>query len=196
MRNKILLTMAAAGMMCSVPAFADGTSNQGGGVINFVGSVITAPCSIKPESQNILVKLSDWSTKQLDAENAHSDPVPVTIDLSGCKFDAPVESKIPYSKVSVTFPGTNSPAGGASKGEIVNSAANPAGNVVIQLLQADGISPVDLTKTNPTGSGPDIIQLNTNSPTNTLQFFAQILATAPATVGDVSAKITYKLNYF
>ncbi|ECH6430210.1 long polar fimbrial protein LpfA [Salmonella enterica] len=197
MRNKITLAMAVVGMMITVPAFADVSSGQGGGVMEFTGSVIDAPCSIKPESQNIQVKLSDWTTKKLNEANAHSDPVPVTIDLSGCTFGPPVQDKVKYSKVAVTFPDATSPTGGAIKGEIINSAPiNPAQNVVIQLLKADGITPVDLSKTNPQDGDPDNIQLNTNSPINTLQFFAQILATGQSTVGNVGATVTYKLHYF
>lgn len=189
--------MAVVGMMITVPAFADVSSGQGGGVMEFTGSVIDAPCSIKPESQNIQVKLSDWTTKKLNEANAHSDPVPVTIDLSGCTFGPPVQDKVKYSKVAVTFPDATSPTGGAIKGEIINSAPiNPAQNVVIQLLKADGITPVDLSKTNPQDGDPDNIQLNTNSPINTLQFFAQILATGQSTVGNVGATVTYKLHYF
>ncbi|EAB8827214.1 fimbrial protein [Salmonella enterica] len=197
MRNKITLAMAVVGMMITVPAFADASSGQGGGVMEFTGSVIDAPCSIKPESQNIQVKLSDWTTKKLNEANAHSDPVPVTIDLSGCTFAPPIQEKVKYSKVAVTFPDATSPTGGATKGEIINSAPiNPAQNVVIQLLKADGITPVDLSKTNPQDGDPDNIQLNTNSPINTLQFFAQILATGQSTVGNVGATVTYKLHYF
>ncbi|EIG7192681.1 fimbrial protein [Salmonella enterica] len=197
MRNKITLAMAVVGMMITVPAFADVSSGQGGGVMEFTGSVIDAPCSIKPESQNIQVKLSDWTTEKLNEANAHSDPVPVTIDLSGCTFEPPVKDKVKYSKVAVTFPDATSPTGGAIKGEIINSAPiNPAQNVVIQLLKADGITPVDLSKTNPQDGDTDNIQLNTNSPINTLQFFAQILATGQSTVGNVGATVTYKLHYF
>lgn len=188
--------MVVVGMMITVPAFADVSSGQGGGVMEFTGSVIDAPCSIKPESQNIQVKLSDWTTKKLNEVGAHSDPVPVTIDLSGCAFGLPVQGKVKYSKVAVTFPDATSPEGGALNGEIINSdTISPAQNVVIQLLKADG-HPVDLSKTNPQDEDTDNIQLNTNSPTNTLQFFAQILATGQSTVGNVGATVTYKLHYF
>ncbi|EJF5840202.1 fimbrial protein [Salmonella enterica] len=186
-------------MMSAVPAFADTTSNQGGGVMNFEGSVINAPCSIKPESQNILVKLSDWTTKKLNKADAHSDPVPVTINLTGCQFEAdsvkPGEAQTyKFSKVAITFPKAVGSAQDLQQGKIPNTAPDPAKNVVIQLLKADG-SPVDLSKT-PQSGDADNIQLNANSPTNTLQFYAQILATDAATTGGVGAQLAYKLNYF
>ncbi|EKC2615860.1 type 1 fimbrial protein [Salmonella enterica] len=188
-------------MMSAVPAFADTSSNEGGGVMNFEGSVINAPCSIKPESQNILVKLSDWTTTKLNKANAHSDPVPVTINLTGCQFEAdgaPVNNgeaqKYKFSKVAITFPKAVGSAQDLQQGKIPNTAPDPAKNVVIQLLKADG-NPVDLSKTPQTGDA-DNIQLNVNSPTNTLQFYAQILATGAAEVGGVGAQLAYKLNYF
>lgn len=191
--------MVVVGMMNTVPAFADGLSNQGGGVMNFVGSVINAPCSIKPESQNIQVKLSDWTTTKLNTGGNHSDPVPVTIELSECSFGTktPQTGEVPLSKVAITFPdGITLPPADAKLGHLKNTAVNPAGNVVIQLLKSDGTSGVDLTKSSATAQDIDNIKLNTDSQTNKLQFFAQILATGPASVGDVAARLTYKLNYF
>lgn len=197
MRNKIMLTMATAGiMMCATSAFADSSSSQGGGVMEFSGSVINAPCSIKPDSQDIQVKLSDWTTKRLNAKGAHSDPVSVDINLIDCSFGLPVENIVPLSKVAVTFPGISGlPPGELQQGYIKNTATNPAQNVVIQLLKSDGTG-VDLTKSSDNLQDGDKIQLDTSSSINTLRFSAQILATDAATTGDVSAKITYKLNYF
>lgn len=191
--------MATVGMMCCTSAFADAipTTNAGGGTITFSGSVIDAPCSIVPESQNIQVKLGQVSMKSLDSANSHSDAVPVTINLTGCSFDTPTNTSDPvkYSKVAVTFPNAYTPAGGdATKGEIANAASNPAENVVIQLLQGDGISPVDLTKTSPTAGD---IQLDVTSATSKLQFYARMMTlTAAAKAGSVGATVTYKLHYF
>ncbi|EBT2584310.1 long polar fimbrial protein LpfA, partial [Salmonella enterica] len=168
MRNKIILAMATAGMMCCTSAFAASiaTTDAGGGTITFSGSVIDAPCSIVPESQNIKVNLGQVSLKTLDAANKYSSAVPVTINLTGCSFEAPTNTSDPvkYSKVAVTFPDAHAPAGGdATKGEIANDAPDAAENVVIQLLQSDASTGVDLTKLNPTTGD---IQLDTTSATS------------------------------
>ncbi|EOG2872671.1 fimbrial protein, partial [Salmonella enterica] len=172
------------------------TTDAGQGTIEFTGSVIDAPCSIVPESQNIKVSLGQVNLKRLDAESKHSDAVPVTINLTGCSFtegDAGKPAKL--SKVAVTFPGVRTPSAQAAKnGEIVNGASDGARNVVIQLLKADGTSPVDLSNATPPTEGD--IQLDATSSTNKLQFFAQILATGTATAGNVGATVTYKLHYF
>ncbi|ELE3230150.1 fimbrial protein [Salmonella enterica subsp. enterica serovar Muenchen] len=199
MRNKIILAMATAGMMCCTSAFAASiaTTDAGGGTITFSGSVIDAPCSIVPESQNIKVNLGQVSLKTLDAANKYSSAVPVTINLTGCSFEAPTNTSDPvkYSKVAVTFPDAHAPAGGdATKGEIANDAPDAAENVVIQLLKSDASTGVDLTKLNPTTGD---IQLDTTSATSKLQFYARMMTlTGAAKAGSVGATVTYKLHYF
>ncbi|WP_317579803.1 fimbrial protein [Salmonella enterica] len=195
----MILAMATAGMMCCTSAFAASiaTTDAGGGTITFSGSVIDAPCSIVPESQNIKVNLGQVSLKTLDAANKYSSAVPVTINLTGCSFEAPTNTSDPvkYSKVAVTFPDAHAPAGGdATKGEIANDAPDAAENVVIQLLQSDASTGVDLTKLNPTTGD---IQLDTTSATSKLQFYARMMTlTGAAKAGSVGATVTYKLHYF
>ncbi|EBT2589115.1 long polar fimbrial protein LpfA, partial [Salmonella enterica] len=190
MRNKITLAMAIVGMMSTVPAFAApiATTDAGQGTIQFTGSVIDAPCSIVPGDQNIKVNLGQVSLKTLDAANKYSSAVPVTINLTGCSFEAPAtgETTVKYSKVAVTFPDAHAPAGGdATKGEIANDAPDAAENVVIQLLQSDASTGVDLTKLNPTTGD---IQLDTTSATSKLQFYARMMTLAGAAkAGSVGA---------
>ncbi|EIW3593787.1 fimbrial protein [Salmonella enterica] len=189
-------------MMSTVPAFAAPTvtPDAGQGTIEFTGSVIDAPCSIVPGDQNIKVNLGQVSLKILDAVNKYSSVVPVTINLTGCSFDTPAVNGDPvkYSKVAVTFPGVQTPAGGdATKGEIANGAPDAAENVVIQLLKSDAATPVDLTKTNPTKDDTDNIQLDSTSATSKLQFYARMMTLAGAAkAGGVGATVTYKLHYF
>ncbi|EGU3668858.1 fimbrial protein [Salmonella enterica] len=200
MRNKIILAMAAAGMMCATSAFAAdtiATTDAGGGTMTFSGSVIDAPCSIAPESQALQVDLGQVSMKSLSAADKYSSSVPVTITLTGCSFDdlgsSPAAGSTNYSKVAVTFPGVLAPTGGdLTKGEIVNTANSPAANVAIQLLQGDGVTPVDLSS-----SATGNITLDTSSATNKLNFFARMITVGGgATSGNVNAQITYKLKYF
>ncbi|ELW7422641.1 fimbrial protein [Salmonella enterica] len=199
MRNKIILAMAAAGMMCASSAFAE---DSGSGTINFTGSVIDAPCSVSTDSQNINVILGQVSKNRLKSESDSSDPQKITISLLNCSFEPPVNnsglqetSSTNYSKVAVAFtaPGSLAPAA-LKNGEIANTAPSGATNVVIQLLKSDGVSPVDLSKTELTQD--DATQLNTASETNDLIFYARMLATGVATPGAVSANVTYKLKYF
>ncbi|ECG0110777.1 long polar fimbrial protein LpfA [Salmonella enterica] len=199
MRNKIILAMAAAGMMCATSAFAAATDDSGGGTINFTGSVINAPCSVSTDSQNINVLLGQVSNSRLSGMDTYSDPKKITISLIDCSFAAAPPKPDSgttgnYSKVAVTFTGF-SPANSQAltKGEIPNAAPNGAKNVVIQLLKSDGITPVNLSET-PTID--NAIPLITSSKNNDLIFYARMAATDTVTTGDVSAQITYKLKYF
>ncbi|EKS5645907.1 fimbrial protein, partial [Salmonella enterica] len=192
-RKTLLSAATVAAMMSTVPAFADviSTTDAGQGKIEFTGSVIDSPCSIVPNDQDIKVNLGQVSLKSLASANSYSSAVPVTINLTGCSFDAPTVNTDPvkYSKVSVTFPDAHTPTGGdATKGEIANAASNPAENVVIQLLKSDATTPVDLTKLSPTTGD---IQLDVTSATNKLQFYARMMTlTAGAKAGSVGATVT------
>ncbi|ECK9010474.1 fimbrial protein [Salmonella enterica] len=195
MRNKITLAMALAGMMCGTSAFA---ADAGGGQIIFSGSVIDAPCSIVPESQNIQVNLGQVSAKSLKTAGATSSAVPIIINLTGCSFDTPPSGGgTNYSKVAVDFPGVPAPEtsdGTLVNGEIKNMASNsPATKVAIQLLKSDASTPVKLDT--PPSDGD--INLDTTSGNNQLKFFARMISVAGgATSGSVGATVTYKLKYF
>ncbi|EBI7230596.1 fimbrial protein [Salmonella enterica] len=196
MRNKITLAMALAGMMCGTSAFA---ADAGGGQIIFSGSVIDAPCSIVPESQNIQVNLGQVSAKSLKNAGATSSAVPIIINLTGCSFDEPPTNgtSTNYSKVAVDFPGVPAPEtsdGTLGNGEIKNMASNsPATKVAIQLLKSDASTPVKLDT--PPANGD--INLDTTSGNNQLKFFARMISVAGgATSGSVGATVTYKLKYF
>ncbi|EIC0166010.1 fimbrial protein [Salmonella enterica subsp. enterica serovar Kinondoni] len=165
--------------------------------MTFSGSVIDAPCSIAPDSQNIKVDLGQVSMHSLTT-NTHSDSVPVTITLTGCSFEDlgtnPAQGATNYSKVAVAFPDATPPDGGdLTKGEIANTAGNPAANVAIQLLKSDGTA-VDLSKTPAAGD----ITLDTSSATNKLNFWARmvLLTGQKPSQGAVGATVTYKLKYF
>lgn len=195
--------MTAAGMMCGTSAFAVdaiATTDAGGGTITFSGSVIDAPCSIVPDSQNIQVNLGQVSAKSLKDAGSTSGAVPITINLTGCAFDAPPttgSTGTNYSKVAVDFPGVPAPEssdGTLDNGQIKNMASNsPATKVAIQLLKSDASTPVRLGSPPTTGD----IHLDTTSGSNQLKFFARIISVAGgATSGSVGATVTYKLHYF
>ncbi|EBW4116996.1 long polar fimbrial protein LpfA [Salmonella enterica subsp. enterica serovar Oranienburg] len=198
MRNKIILAMAAAGMMCATSAFAAAGDDSGGGTINFTGSVINAPCSVSTDSQNINVLLGQVSNSRLSGAGTYSDPKKITISLIDCSFAAAPKEPSPgttgnYSKVAVTFTGFSPSNTDMTKGEIPNAAPDGAKNVVIQLLKSDIATPVNLSKT-PTID--NAIPLITSSKNNDLIFYARMAATDTVTTGAVSAQITYKLKYF
>ncbi|EIM1057525.1 fimbrial protein [Salmonella enterica] len=197
MLNKITLAMAVAGMMVAVPAFATDipANNAGGGTIEFTGSVIEAPCSIVPESQNIQVKLGQVSNKTLKSDGLTSSPQPIDIKLTGCEFDVTAGQNPPNpdlglkSKVAVEFSGFTPVTG--KKGVIPNVATdNKAANVDIQLLDSKQ-QPFDFDKQDDVSMQQQLIPGD-----NTIHLWAQMIATGAATAGNVGATVTYKLKYF
>lgn len=61
--------IASAIMMMSASVLANGNSTDAGhGVVNFVGSIIDAPCSIAPESLDQTVQMGQISSQLLEKE--------------------------------------------------------------------------------------------------------------------------------
>ncbi|EGG6885831.1 fimbrial protein, partial [Salmonella enterica] len=183
-------------------AFADTipNDNTGGGIMTFSGSVINAPCSLAPDSQNINVDLGQVSKGQLSAKGTFSDPHKITIHLTGCSFEdltGNTEQNVTnYSKVAVSFTNVTPPHGVTlDKGQLANTATvSPATNVAVQLQKGDASTAIDLSKAPVAADG---IQLDTSSKDNDLILYARMVAVdGAATVGNVSATATYKLKYF
>ncbi|ECF5950739.1 fimbrial protein StdA, partial [Salmonella enterica subsp. diarizonae] len=117
MRNKIILAMAAAGMMCATSAFAADTPVDhsvgpfGSGKVTFTGTITNSPCDIAPGDDNLTVNFGQISYRKLKLQNATSDAKPVTIHLQNCSFDTDTSTSNPnpvgaMSMVSVAFTGT------------------------------------------------------------------------------------------
>lgn len=94
--NKIMMAAVVAFGMSSVAYAAD----QGHGKVTFTGSIIDAPCSISPESEDQTVELGQVSNVALK-DGGTSKPRPFAIDLENCAFDGD-DAK---NKVTVTFTG-------------------------------------------------------------------------------------------
>ncbi|EBV0765982.1 fimbrial protein [Salmonella enterica subsp. enterica serovar Kirkee] len=91
MRNKIILAMAAAGMMYGASVFAADTTPTAGpfgsGKILFTGTITNSPCDIAPGDDAITVPFGQISYRKLNTANATTDSKPFTIHLQNCAFD-------------------------------------------------------------------------------------------------------------
>ncbi|EKO1025256.1 fimbrial protein [Salmonella enterica subsp. enterica] len=193
MRNKILLAMAAAGMMCSASAFAVDTTPTTGpfgtGKITFTGTITNSPCDIAPGDDAITVPFGQISYRKLNAADATTDSKPFTIHLQNCAFDANTTntegSAGKMSKVTVSFSGS----GDTTHHAYISTGS--AQHVGVQLLKNDNST---LIEPNSTASDTDAQQLQTGN--NELNFFARVVALAAGvTPGDVNASVTYTLKY-
>ncbi len=192
MRNKIILAMAAAGMMYGASVFAADTTPTtgpfGSGKINFTGTITNSPCDIAPGDDAITVNLGQISYRHMKAVDDSSDAKQFTIHLQNCAFDAndttpapPAGSTGKMSRVQVTFSGPDTT-------HHSYSSTGSATNVGIQLLKNDGHTIIE------PNTESEIQQLQTGN--NELNFFARVVATAiPITPGTVEGSVTYTLKY-
>ncbi|EAW1717916.1 fimbrial protein StdA [Salmonella enterica subsp. indica] len=192
MRNKIMLAMAAAGMMYGASVYAvdpPATGPFGSGKITFTGTITNSPCDIAPGDDAITVPFGQISYRKLNAADATTDSKPFTIHLQNCAFDPNnpdvVGSAGQMSKVTVSFSGT------ADTGNKAYISTGSAQHVGVQLLKSDNSSLII-----PNTPMPDADAQQLQAGNNELNFFARLIAlTANVTPGDVNASVTYTLKY-
>ncbi|EEY4580045.1 fimbrial protein [Salmonella enterica subsp. enterica] len=193
MRNKIILAMAAAGMMYGASVFAVGTPPTtgpfGSGKITFTGTITNSPCDIAPGDDAITVPFGQISYRKLNAADATTDSKPFTIHLQNCAFDAGSSdvsgSAGLMSKVTVSFSGT----GDNTHHAYISTGS--AEHVGVQLLKSDNSTIIE-----PNTPMPDVDAQQLQNGNNELNFFARLIALSTGvTPGDVNASVTYKLKY-
>ncbi|EDE6687181.1 fimbrial protein [Salmonella enterica subsp. enterica serovar Apeyeme] len=193
MRNKILLAMAAAGMMYGASTFAAETPPTtgpfGSGKVTFTGTITNSPCDIAPGDDAITVPFGQISYRKLNAANATTDSKPFTIHLQNCAFDANTTtiegSAGKMSKVTVSFSG----AGDTTHHAYISTGS--AQHVGVQLLKND-----NSTIINPNTAMADTDAQQLQAGNNELNFFARLIALDNGvTPGDVNASVTYTLKY-
>ncbi|ANA22409.1 fimbrial protein [Salmonella enterica] len=195
MRNKIILAMAAAGMMYGASVFAADTAPTSGpfgsGKIIFTGTITNSPCDIAPGDDAITVPFGQISYRKLNTADATTDSKPFTIHLQNCAFDPndagsnPAGSAGKMSKVTVSF------SGGANVAKKAYTTSGSALHVGVQLLRSDNSTIIDPNTPMPDG---DAQQLQAGN--NELNFYARLIALDNGvTPGDFTASVTYTLKY-
>ncbi|ECV5226456.1 fimbrial protein, partial [Salmonella enterica subsp. diarizonae] len=190
MRNKIILAMAAAGMMYGASVFAVDTTptagSFGSGKIIFTGTITNSPCDIAPGDDAITVPFGQISYRKLNAADATTESKPFTIHLQNCAFDPndagsnPAGSAGKMSKVTVSF------SGGANVAKKAYTTSGSAPHVGVQLLKSDNSTIIDPNTPMPDG---DAQQLQAGN--NELNFYARLIALDNGvTPGDFTASVT------
>lgn len=171
--NKILV--AAASLTFAAGAFAANPVNQGGGDIEFKGSIIEAPCSIDYDLTDDVVQLGQVSDSLLSG-GGKSHSVPFKIVLKDC-------NNATLKNVTTTFGGTAS----TLNADLLGMSGNAEG-ASIAIVDASGA----LIKLG-TPSAAHILTMNEN----TLKFNAYLQGDATATVkpGTFSSTASYSLSY-
>lgn len=167
----------ALGLSMSLVAGA-AYASSGNGTVTFIGSIITAPCSIAPESVDQTVNLGQISNMALE-NGGKSTPQPFTIKLLGCDVSALTDKT-----VTTTFTGTASSVS-TNRLAIVGTASGAS-------VAITNNSAVDIPLGQP--SSPTLIQ-NGN---NILLFSAYLQgdgASATIVPGEFQAVANFTLDY-
>lgn len=155
------------------------------GTINFTGKVVAQTCSVSSGSKNLTVTLPTVSEASLAAATNTAGLTPFTIELTGCNASAAsgAQNVKAYFEPNAT---TDYDTGN------LNIAAGSANNVQIQLLNADGVTPIKLGQD---ATGQSVTAVQIDNAAMKLRYNAQYYATAQATAGDVSATVNYTIVY-
>ncbi|WP_286932917.1 fimbrial protein [Leclercia sp. UBA5958] len=196
MKKAVMASFVTLIMGSMNPAFAAPVSVDGGQV-NFVGSIVAAPCAVDTTSDGQTVTLGQVPTNRLSSKGDSSSSVPFSIKLVGCDLGADAIPETPdaraaYTSASITFIGATA---GDSQTLAVKSAATGAGdttsaaqNVGIQILQNNEPLNVD-------GSAASESQ-TIIAGANEIPFSAKYVATADGVVaGSANATVNFRVNY-
>ncbi|EDR7525725.1 fimbrial protein [Salmonella enterica subsp. enterica serovar Oranienburg] len=200
MRNKIILAMAAAGMMCATSAFAGTDGGDGPSTsttptlatahITVTGTINNSPCDIKSGDDNLIVDFGQFSNRHLQESGKPADArynKNFAIHLENCSFDSDGHDGFLMSKVTVSF----APVGGGTiptNGVFPNSSdSNMAKNVGVQFLDYQG------TVINSTYMGKQQLAQGNNQ----INLTAQLVNTGggSVTTGPINIPLTYTLTY-
>ncbi|VUS44314.1 fimbrial-like protein [Klebsiella spallanzanii] len=189
MFKKTLLAVVTTALF-SATAFNASADDQGHGIVTFSGTVITAPCSVAPESSQIDVDLGQVADTVLNG-GQYSQPADFSIKLQDCVLSVTEgETTTVTDKVNVTFTSTNVDLTDASL--MANTKENNYGGatgVGVRILDA-GYNTFDL------GVALPVTFTDVNNPTQNLDFHARMESLGKnATEGDVYAQANYVLAY-
>ncbi|OXX26725.1 fimbrial protein [Vibrio sp. V08_P9A1T1] len=170
--------IASALMMLSASTLAAGANNIGQGEIKFVGSILSAPCSIVPGDSEQTVDMGQISNDVL--EGIGETPVrPFAIHLESCSVDTAKTASVIFTGDADTVNTKDLAMHGTAKGASIALVS-----------QRDG-SHVDL------GTASKAINLVAGD--NTLEFGAKLVSNLEegktATPGDFSATANFVMSY-
>ncbi|EDQ8487666.1 fimbrial protein [Salmonella enterica] len=200
MRNKLLPTMVAAGMMMyGVSAFAADSlpsDSFGKGTINFDGTITNAPCDITGGGDSA-VHFGSIASKNVTATESH--PQPFSIRLSNCTLTgAGASSGNPQTPGNITKATVTFSLGGTgslgTNGDVLHASGDT--NVGIKVKNDTSGKFLKLDGTHTTDND---IPLITSASSQSLNFTAYLVSDAPTNEavkpGDFSASAVYTLAY-
>ncbi|MBT2049299.1 fimbrial protein [Enterobacter asburiae] len=181
MKKQVLAIIAAsfiAGTAFTAQA-ASTTLTVSGGTIQFMGSVVNAPCSVSADSEHGIVILDQVTLDSMGAKGKTSGQAKAfNISLENCDVTT-------YTNATVTFHGQSSPD---QAGVLANTAGSGAAKgVALQLFGPDG-NKLDVEKE----SSKQILSTGTNKIPMSVDY---VTTADAATAGAVESVATFQVTY-
>lgn len=180
MKKQVLAIIAASFIAgTSFTTQAASTTTVSGGTIQFLGSVVDAPCSVSADSEHGIVTLDQVTLDSLGTKGTASGQAKAfSINLENCDVTT-------YTNATVTFHGQSSPD---QAGVLANTAGSGAATgVALQLYGPDG-NKLDVEKASSSQS--------LSNGTNKIPMSVDYMTTVDApTAGAVESVATFQITY-
>lgn len=185
MKTLLLTTAIAATGLFAASAHADQNSGPDG-TITVNGQVVAQTCQVDGKAfgtaDDRVVNLPNVLTSALTTSGNTAGDTNFSLSVTGCDTS--------LTSVQTYFSGGDINTG---NGRLDNSAASPAGNVQVQLLNASG-TPMNLGGATATDQGSQVVNLDTNGAA-TLKYTARYYASGKATAGAVKSTVSFTMIY-
>lgn len=183
--KKSALTLALA----SVMVLPLGSAHAAEGVINFIGEVTEATCSLAGPDANMNVRLGSYATNDInDNIGTYTEPVRFELRLTGCDPATATET------ANFTFQGG---LAGQSAEILSLTGANVAGNLGIGIATTPGNFATAANRIQFDGQTEYPIN-NLVAGTNTLPlyaFYEKLTPADPVTPGPANGQVTFNVTY-
>lgn len=182
MKKAILASLVLGSVALSQTAMA---ADIYSGTITINGNVLASTCQVDTAGAdgNQTVTLPDVAAGLLTTAGSTAGKTAFTIKLKNC-----TENK----NVRATFKGSGTQVE-ANTGLLNNTAASGASNVMVQLLDLDGVTPIKANYMNNDNS--QTVTVATGATTASLTYAAQYYAKGVAGTGAVTSTVDYEIVY-
>ncbi|MCW0507634.1 fimbrial protein [Aeromonas piscicola] len=184
--KKNAIAAAIMFVACTNVNAASAAPDQGSGTVEFIGSIIDAPCSVAPESVDQTVQMGEVSNSTL-SNYGHGSTQKFNVKLEGCSFDTAKSVDVLFSGIPDVDAKNSLALQGFAKGAAIELSNMSTGDV-IELGKAASFS-------------------NLTDGTNILKFGATLVSTVTApdvpdesraaaiVPGDFNATANFVLTY-
>ncbi|PXW48748.1 major type 1 subunit fimbrin (pilin) [Klebsiella oxytoca] len=179
------LFLSTAIVSCLVATGAQASDGQ----INFQGQLTDSTCQIAIDGSPspALVVLPTLSVQALAAPGAVAGRTQFNIELSGCTGLVTTSTAAAYFENGASVDSTTN--------NLVNTTMSGAGNVQLQLIDAQSNMKIDIGRSSQASSNTPTIIDGAGTGTTILPYAVQYYALGATTAGPVTSDVSFSINY-